>query len=144
MSADAFDPADLLTIPLEKLAFIIEKQREFDAEVPSDASDGGSNATDDGGASILLDTPGNSTLRELRDAINGLNTDEQEDLLALMWLGRGDFTASELPQAMKLARETRTKSEPNYLIGTPLLSDYLEEAVAALGLSLEEYTVNRL
>lgn len=144
MSADALDPADLLTISLQKLAFIIEKQREFDAEVPADASDGGSNASDDGGGGILLDTPGNSTLRELRDAITGLNAEEQEDLLALMWLGRGDFTASEWPQAMKLARETRTKSEPNYLIGTPLLSDYLEEAVASLGLSLEEFTVNRL
>jgi len=144
MSLEPVDMGDLLTISLQKLAFIIEKQREFDAEIPADATDGGSNATDDGASGILLDTPGNSTLRELRDAIRGLNADEQEDLLALMWLGRGDFTVSEWPQAMKLARETRTNSETNYLIGTPLLSDYLEEAVAALGLSLEQFTRNRL
>jgi len=141
---DPAEGAELLTIPLQKLAFIIEKQREFDAEVPADATDGGYNAYDDGERDILLDTPDNSTLQELRDAISGLNTDEQEDLLALMWVGRGDFTAAEWPAAMKLARETRTKSEPDYLIGTPLLSDYLEEAVAALGLSLEEFELNRL
>ncbi len=133
-----------MTIPLQKLAFIIEKQREFDAEVPADATDGGSNPADDGESGILFDTPANSTLQELRDAIRGLNSDEQEDLLALMWVGRGDFTAAEWPEAMKLARETRTKTEPDYLIGTPLLSDYLEEAVSALGMSLEEFQLNRL
>jgi len=133
----------MLTIPLQKLAYIIEKAREFDAEVPADAGDLGSNPTDDGESNILLDTPGNPTLEELRDVIDGLNTDEQEELLALIWLGRGDFGKSEWPQAMRQARESRTAAEADYLIGTPLLADYLEEAVSELGLSLEEFEMNR-
>ncbi|MDR3440564.1 DUF3775 domain-containing protein [Telmatospirillum sp.] len=96
-----------------------------------------------GAADILLDTPDNTTIEELRDAIEGLNTDEQEELLALIWIGRGDFSKDEWRQAMILARSSRTASEADYLIGTPLLANYLEEAVSALGLSLEEFEINR-
>jgi len=134
----------MLTIPLQKLAFLIEKAREFDAEVPADEGDSDSNASDDGESGILLDTPDNSTEEELRDAIEGLNTDEQEELLALIWIGRGDFGPKEWREAMLQARETRTASEADYLIGTPLLADYLEEAVSVLGLSLEEFERDRL
>jgi hypothetical protein len=134
----------MLTIPLAKLAYIVEKAREFDAEVPADADEGGSNAADDGEREILLDTPDNPTFEELRGAIEGLNSDEQEELLALIWVGRGDFSAKEWREAMAEARRTRTATEADYLIGTPLLADYLEEGVAALGLSLEDYERDHL
>lgn len=134
----------MLTIPLEKLFFIVEKAREFDAEVPADAGDSDSNPTDDGESGILLDTPDNGTLEELRDAIVGLNVDEQEDLLALISIGRGDFSQGEWKAARRQAHEIRTTSEADYLIGTPLLSDYLEEAVSMLGLSFEPFEVGRL
>lgn len=133
----------MLAISLQKLAFIIEKAREFDVAVPADAEDIGSNPADDGESEILLDTPDNSTAEELRDAIEGLNTDEQEELLALIWIGRGDFGKDEWQVAMRQARQRRTASEADYLIGTPLLADYLEEAVSAFGLSLEEFEMNR-
>jgi hypothetical protein len=128
----------MLTIPLEKLAYIIEKAREFDAEVPSDAEEG-SNAADDDEREILLDTPDNPTTQELRDAIDGLNIDEREELLALVWLGRGDYNAENWSEALHQARQTRTATETAYLLGTPLLADYLEEGVSALGLSLEDF-----
>jgi hypothetical protein len=128
----------MLTIPLETLAYIIEKAREFDAEVPSDAEEG-SNAADDDERQILLDTPDNPTAQELRSALDGLNVDEREELLALLWLGRGDYDAGNWSEALKQARQTRTASETAYLLGTPLLADYLEEGVSALGLSLEDF-----
>ena len=134
----------MLTIPLEKLAFIIEKAREFDAEVPADAGDSDSNPSDDGESDILFDTPDNPTLEELRAVIDGLNVDEQEELLALIWVGRGDFTKADWHQAIIQARSSRTASEADYLIGTPLLADYLEEAVSELGLSLEDVENNRM
>ena len=130
----------MLTISLEKLAYIIEKAREFDAEVPVDPEAvSGSDEADDDERQILLDTPDNPTAQELRDAIEGLNIDEQEELLALMWLGRGDYDAKGWREALKQARETRTQTETGYLLGTPLLADYLEEGISALGLSLEGF-----
>jgi hypothetical protein len=128
----------MLTIPLEKLAYIIEKARQFDAEVPSDVEEG-SNPADDDERQILLDTPDNPSAQELRAAIAGLNIDEREELLALVWLGRGDYDAENWSEALQQARQTRTSTETAYLLGTPLLADYLEEAVSALGLSLEDF-----
>jgi hypothetical protein len=127
----------MLTIPLEKLAFIVEKAREYDAEVPAEGDLAGSNPIDDDEREILEDTSDNPTEQELRDAIDGLNLDEREELLALMWLGRGDFGAESWAEGLKEARETRTQSETDYLLGTPLLADYLEAGLDALGLSLE-------
>ena len=134
----------MLTIPLEKLAFIVAKAREFDAEVEPDDDDSGSNPADDGERAILQDTPDNPTLQELRDAIEALNIDERDDLLALVWIGRGDFTAAEWRDAVRQARQIADRRDADYLIGTPLLADYLEEAVAALGLSLEEFEIDRM
>src|SRR5438874_6698919 len=128
----------MLTIPLEKLAYIIEKAREFDAEVPSDVEEG-SNAVDDDERQILLDTPDNPTEQELRDAIDGLGVLERQELLALMWLGRGDYDAEGWPEALRQAGETTIASVTDYLVGTPLLGDYLEEGAAALDLSLEDF-----
>lgn len=129
----------MLTIPLEKLAYIVEKAREFDAEVAVDPDfNDGSDPADDDERQILLDTPDNPSEQELRDAIDGLNVDEREELLALMWIGRGDFDAAGWADAVQQAREIGSKAEQNnLLVGNPLLADYLEEGIEALGLSLE-------
>ena len=130
----------MLTLSIDKLAYIIEKAREFDAEVPADAdATEGSNPTDDQDGAILFDTPDNPTEVELRDAIDGLTLPEREELLALLWLGRGDYDAESWPQALRQARETASATETSYLVGTPMLADCLTEGIAALGLSLEGY-----
>jgi len=134
----------MLTISLEKLFYIVEKAREFDAEVPGETGDTESSAADDDEREILLDTPNNPTAQELRAALGSLNADERDELLALMWVGRGDFDGSSWSDALALARQQRTDREPDYLMGTPLLADYLEAGVDALGLSLEEFEKNRL
>src|SRR5215472_16326495 len=113
----------MLTIPLEKLAFIIEKAREFDAEVAIDPDAAtGSDPADDDERQILLDTPDNPAAQEPRDALDGLNVDEREELLALTWLGRGDYDATRWPEPLRQARETRTVSDKDYFLGTPLLA----------------------
>ena len=88
---------------------------------------------------VLLDTPDNRTEQELRDAIDGLGIPERQELLALMCLGRGDYDADSWPKAMRHAGETMSANFTDYLVGTPLLGDYLEEGAAALDLSLEDF-----
>ena len=130
----------MLVIPFERLAFIIVKAREFDAEVPiePDAATG-SDPPDDDERQILLDTPDNPTEQELRDAIDGLGIPERQELLALMWVGRGDYDAGSWPEALRQARDANIASPTDYLVGTPPLRDYLEEGASALGLTLEDY-----
>jgi hypothetical protein len=130
----------MLTIPLEKLAFIIEKAREFDAEVEPVDENSGSNQADDAGVAILEDTPDNPVIEELTDALDGLNVDEQDEVLALMWVGRGDFTGEEWRDALRQAHQTRNARETRYLVGTPLLADFLAQGLEELGYSLEGVT----
>src|SRR4029077_3461094 len=114
----------------------VAKAREFDAEVePDDDGADASNPTDDGERAVLQDTADNPTLQELRDAIDDLNVDERDELLALVWIGRGDFTAEEWDDAVSEASARNDRRDADYLIGTPLLADYVEEALAAFGLS---------
>jgi hypothetical protein len=129
----------MLAIPLERLGFIIAKAREFDAEVPvePDAATG-SDGPDDDEREVLLDTPDNPTEQELRDAIDGLGPPERHELLALMWLGRGDYDADSWPDALREAAESTIANVTDYLVGTPLLGDYLEEGASALDLSLDD------
>jgi hypothetical protein len=123
----------MLTIPADKLVYIIEKAREFDAQVTPTIPDSGSNPSDDGGGAILEDTPDNPAREQLTEAIDALDPDQKIELLALTWLGRGDFAATEWRAALKQAREIRDEHETDYLVGTPLLGDYLAEAAATLG-----------
>lgn len=73
--------------------------------------------------------------RELRPFIERLNEEEQASLVALMWVGRDSFDASDIEEAKRTAREEATTPTADYLIGTPHLSDHLENGLDALGLS---------
>jgi hypothetical protein len=134
----------MLTISLEKLAFIITKAREFDVEVPSVDEDSGSNPSDDADRDVLESTGDNPTYQELVDALNSLNDPERIELLALTWVGRGDYSKEEWLEALEEASRIYDENETDYLIGTPLLADYLEEGLTQLGYSVEDSAVGRL
>ena len=134
----------MLKIPLEKLAYIIIKAREYDVEVPPVDEESGSNPSDDADRDVLQETPENPTYQELADAISGLSELERIELLALTWLGRGDYTKEEWRDALLEARRVHNEKETDYLIGTPLLADYLEEGLSQLGYSIEDYEIGRL
>ncbi len=79
-----------LNISREKVAFLIDKAQEFDVKgLPTDP-DSGSNPADDNQIDVLEDDGSDSVANELASFIRALNEDEQIDLVALMWLGRGD------------------------------------------------------
>jgi Protein of unknown function (DUF3775) len=134
----------MLTIPLEKLAYIIIKAREYDVEEPEADVNSGSNPTDDGEADVLQESPDNPTVQELTDAIEGLSDLEKIELLALTWLGCGDYSKEEWREALREARRVHDAKEADYLVGTPLLASYLEEGLAQLGYSIEDYEIGRL
>ena len=134
----------MLAIPIEKLAYIITKAREYDAEVPPVDEDSGSNPSDDADRCVLEDVPENPTSQELVDAIDSLSEEQRVELLALVWLGRGDYGKEEWWEARQQARAIHDTKETSYLVGTPLLGDYLEEGLSQLGYSIEDYEIGRL
>jgi hypothetical protein len=68
--------------------------------------------------------------QELEAVIADLEPDQQIELVALMWLGRGDYDIEGWEQAKKDAAAAYNARTASYLIGTPLLADYLEEGLA--------------
>ncbi len=127
-----------LVIARDKLGLIIAKAREFDVLVDPVDEDSGSNPTDDGEADVLQETPDNPAREELAAAVNALNVDERIDLVALTWIGRGDYEVRQWREARAAAREAQNGREAAYLAGIPLLSDYLEEALTEFGISAED------
>ena len=133
-----------LAISPDKVFFIIVKAREFDAKEELSDPDSGSNPSDDNAIDILEERADDPTYEELASAIRALNIDEQLDLLALTWIGRGDFDAADWKAARAEAAGVGHKHVTRYLVHTPLVGDYLEEAMTALGYSFEDLEKGRL
>jgi Protein of unknown function (DUF3775) len=124
-----------LEISPDKVGFVIVKSREMAAKVA--AWDDGATSDHDA-ESILESFSDDATADELKGYIRDLNEDEQVSLVALAWIGRGSFGPEELDEALSTARAERTNRTEDYLIGMPLLPDYLEEALDRLGYSVED------
>jgi Protein of unknown function (DUF3775) len=121
-----------LGISTEKVRFIIVKARQYDAKEGDADPDEGSNAADDDMADVLEDKPEDDAVRrELVAFINGLNEEEQINLVALAWVGRGTYDIEEWDEAIDTARTEHNKRTAQYLLGLPLLGDYLAEGLEA-------------
>jgi hypothetical protein len=133
-----------LSISPEKICFIAAKAREFDAkDIVTDPGES-SNAADDGMRSVLEDTPDDPVVQELTGYINALTEDEQIDLVALTWLGRGDGELSDWQELRAEAARAHNNRTAAYLLSKPLLSDHLEDALSMFGRSCEEFEIGRL
>ncbi|MEL6101959.1 MAG: DUF3775 domain-containing protein [Pseudomonadota bacterium] len=75
---------------------------------------------------------------ELRGLIDRLDEDDQAELVALMWIGRGSFDAADWEAALATATQEATTPCSDYLIGTPHFSDHLEAGLDALGISIRD------
>ncbi|MGO9006682.1 MAG: DUF3775 domain-containing protein [Beijerinckiaceae bacterium] len=139
-------PADEMTLTIlpEKVCFFIIKAREFDVKDEVTESDPGSNPTDDKDVSILENHEDDPVVEELTSFINDLSEDEQIDLVALVWLGRDDYTVSDWPTVREEAARAHNQRTAQYLLGIPLLGDFLEEGLSMLGHSCEEFEIGRL
>jgi len=127
-----------LSISPEKAYFVAVKARQFQAKDGVTDPESGSNASDDGMRSILEDRIDDPVLIELVSFIHDLNDDEQIDLVALTWLGRGDGDVENWAELRAEAARAHNKRTAAYLLGDPMLADYLEDALSKFGHSLEE------
>lgn len=135
----------MLGVAVEKVCDIITRARAFDSQIPlgeEDQEPGEFEADDDIDEDQVLaqaerykDDP---TYLELVDFIDSLNEEEQINLVALAWLGRGDYTIDDWNSALEAAREAHNERTGEYLLGIPLIGDYLEEGLSAFGASCED------
>lgn len=133
-----------LTISPEKVCFIIIKVREFDAKDEVTEPDVGSNPSDDRDAAVLENHEDDPVVEELTSLINSLSEDEQVDLVALAWLGRDEYSVSDWSTVREEAARAHNPRTAEYLLGMPLVGDFLEEGLSMLGYSCEEFEIGRL
>lgn len=133
MAEDNDDQPIELNISVEKIRDIVLLAREFDLAEFSDEPDSGWDTAASADPETLLDEGEDPTEAELRELIDDLNDDEIVDLIALAWVGRGDFGRAEWPEARSLARQRHGEKSSDYLIGMPTLSEYLDEGLVTLG-----------
>jgi len=112
--------------------------------VPPVDDDSGSNPSDDAEWDVLEADADNPAHQELVDALNSLTDPERVEVLALTWLGRGDYGKEDWREVLEEARRIHDEKETEYLVGTPLLTDYLEEGLSQLGYSIEDFEIGRM
>lgn len=143
------DPVDqpVLNIDPEKVFFVITKAREFDEEdevlLNEDEDEEDLEAADEADVDDLGRRGEDPILEEVTSFINALTEDEQIDLVALMWLGRDDGTLADWPSLRAEAARLHNEHTAEYLLGTPQVSDFLEEGLSLLGYSVEEAGTGR-
>jgi len=117
----------------ETVRFLIDKAREFQVNEEIAIPEEPLNASDDWALQLLADHGDDPTYQEIKATIDDLEPDQQVSLVALMWIGRGDYGSDEWDEAYQSAGDNWNSRTAEYLLGTPLLADYLLEGLDALG-----------
>ena len=126
------------TIDPDKVCHVIVKARALSAKTDVGSVDDASNMIDDDMLEVLEEGVDDATDQELAEFIEGLNIDEQIELVALAWIGRGSFTRYEWSEAVREARQAHSRRTVDYLMGMPLLGDYLADGLAEFGHTCDE------
>ena len=133
----------MLQIALDKVCEIVVKARALGVNPEVIDPDYDSNASGEDIDGDSEGIPDEATFEELSQFIGALNVDEQIDLVALAWLGRDDFSIKEWVEAVAEAsnahEDKESESTAEYLLGIPLLAEYLEDGLSKHGLSCESY-----
>jgi len=124
----------MLDVNPDTIRFIAGAARAFQAQeevtIPEDAP---LSPADDWGVQALAAHFDNPYYQEAVNAIADLGSDQQIQLVALMWLGRGDFDLDQWEEALEMAEEQRTPRTAEYVLSTPLVASYLDEGLALHG-----------
>ena len=99
------------------------------AKEETDIPNLGGNASDDEVAATLQETSGDLSRDELTQEIENMNDEQQDALVALFWIGRGDSEPAEWEATKKLARQQHEGPVSTYLLGQPEVGEFLAEGL---------------
>lgn len=131
-----------MDIALEIVCHVIHRARELVADLDPLEDEPGKRAADDAAEELSEEDEGglseSAEYEELKEYIGNLHEDEQVELVALTWVGRGTYTAEDWDEAVEIARDEHAKNAARYLLSQPLLADELEEGLNEFDLSCED------
>lgn len=127
-----------LHIRLETLCCIIALAREFQAKEEVVIPDTPSSPSEDWALQVLADHSEDYNLNQLRQSIGDMSERQRAELVALMWVGRGDYGIEEWEECVDQAIGDFSLRACEYILAHPMISDHLEEGLIAHGLSCED------
>lgn len=128
----------MLELNPETVCFLITKAKEFHAKEEVVIPEVPLSPSEDWARQVLADHLDDPVFQEFTATVDDLEPDQQEALVALMWVGRGDYDKEQWDTACSDARSRRTPRTAEYLLATPLVAAYLEEGLVLLGYGCEE------
>jgi hypothetical protein len=127
-----------LHIRLHTLCSLIALAREFQAKEEVVFPEVPSSPTEDWAMQMLADHIDDGNLAEFNGIIEDMGERQRAELVALMWLGRGDYDLEDWEEAVDEALGDFSIRAASYLLAHPMISDHLEEGLIAHGLSCED------
>ena len=127
----------MLELNPDTVCFLISKAKEFHAKEEVVIPEEYLSPSEDWARQMLADHVDDPTFQEFITTINDLEPDQQAAVVALMWVGRGDYDQDQWNTAYSEAVSASTPRTAEYLLATPLLADFLEEGLSMLGYSCD-------
>jgi hypothetical protein len=127
----------MLDINPEIVCLLIGKLREFHAKEEVTIPEVPGSPSDDWARQVLADHVDDFSYQEIVETVSDLEPIQQVNLVALLWLGRGDYELEEWDEIIEEAKAQWTPRTAEYLTATPLVADYLQEGLQLHGHSCE-------
>ena len=128
----------MLNVNPDTVCFLLSRARVFHSKEDVVLPDEPDNSTDNWAMQMLADHAGDYLFDEFKATMKDLEPDQQQEVIALMWLGRGEFSSEEWTAAVREARDNWTENTAEYLIAHPMVAEHLLEGLNMLGYSCEE------
>ena len=131
-----------LSIPTDVMRELITRTRAIQGREAEVDPDPGSNPSDDKAIDAIQEAPDDLTRTEVLNVIRDLHVDQKAELVALLWLGRGDAEPAEWEETLKLAADQREVAPERYLLSQPLVAEHWAEGLERLGVGSEKIEVH--
>lgn len=128
----------MLAVNPETVCFLVDKAHQFHAKEEVVIPEVSLSPTNDWAMQVLADHADDPTFEEAKSTIADLEPDQQVEVVALMWLGRGDYDVEDWDDAVADAKDAWNENTAEYLFAHPMLADYLLEGLDLLGYSCQE------
>lgn len=116
---------------------LIDLAREFHAQEEVSFPETPGNPSGDWAVQMLASHADDLTAQSFDALFLDLEPDQQREVVALMWLGRGDYTLDDWDAALEQAEYVCNEDSGKYLLAHPLLPEYLADGLDLFGYSCE-------
>ncbi len=115
----------MINVNPETISRLIALGRAFQAKEEVVIPQEPNSPSDDWALQALADHADDEIFNEFASIVDDLEPDQQQEVVALLWLGRDDAPLEDWDALLMQAREQWNERTAEYLIAHPFLAEYL-------------------